>query len=319
LRIAIYGAGAVGGHLAARIAHAGIETAVVARGAHLRAIQADGLRLRLHDGSEICGRVTASDDPTTLPKQDAIIVSVKQPGLPAIVEGLQALSHGGTIVAFALNGIPWWYERGLDRLDPGGRLAAAVPDAALLGCVVQSPNEVVAPGVIHCTFAQRGIFHLGPAWPAGAEAAHSLSQALQAAGIDAPMPPDLRAMIWSKLMLNVGFSVQSAILDVAIGPIARDPRLLEIAVALASEIRDVATAMGSPPTIGLDVPRRPFYRQSEHRPSILQDLTLGRPMEIDGLLTVPQDFARRKGVPTPHLDTVTALLIQRARAKGCYA
>ena len=324
MKICIYGAGAVGGHLAVRLARAGNEVSVVARGAHLEAMRARGLTLML-GGEKLTAPVRASDDPAALGPQDVVITTVKAPALAGIADKLPALFGRDTPVVFALNGIPWWYFHGaparpnrpdLGFLDPGGALARHVGLARAIGCVIYSANAVIEPGVIQNN-SPHNSFVLGEPDGTVTPRVTRLAEAIKAAGLEAPVRENLRPELWSKLLNNAAQAPLCCLLERDLSVIGR-PDMFALAKAIMLEA--IAAAGSDGIELGGDVDKR--FRSvasgSTHKPSMLQDLELGRAMEIDVILVAIQRFAQAAGIPTPHLDTATALLIEKARALGCY-
>jgi 2-dehydropantoate 2-reductase len=324
VRICVFGAGAVGGHLAAKLAAAGHDISVVARGAHLEAMRAKGIAL-LHGEQTIRGSVRAESDARTLGAQDFVLVTLKANLLGAFAEAAPQFARD-TAVVFVQNGIPWWYGQGvgralpdLSRLDPGGALARAVAPGRVLGGVAFSSNEVVEPGVVRNLVPGRNMLVIGE--PDGKETprVRRLRQALDAADMHSPPTSDIRQVIWSKLALNLGTSVLCTLAGETVGGVRGNPGLAAVAERLKAEGQAIAAAYG----ISLqDMPQRPGGGQSSgitaHKPSMLQDYERGRPMEIDSQVVVPLDFARAAGVGTPTLEALAPLLVHRARAKGLY-
>ncbi|GAA5235191.1 2-dehydropantoate 2-reductase [Verticiella sediminum] len=324
MRITVFGAGAVGGHLAARLARAGAQVSLVARGPHLEAIRAHGLRLVGVD-EDFTVPVRAAADARELGPQDLVVTSVKAHALPAAVDGIAALLGPDTPVVYAANGIPWWYfhrhgsehaERRLPRLDPDGRLWDVLGPQRAIGCVVQSPNEVVEPGVVRNGTADN-VFTLGE--PAGGVSAR-LAAVAEALGRGVPgvrTSDRIRHEIWRKLLLNMSLSPLACLTLSTGADVAEDAELRAIFARLSEEGSRVAAALGE--QVALDV--EAWLARSariRHRSSMLQDLEAGRPMEIDGQLAVVRDIARTLAVPTPVLDLLLPLLIRRARATGLY-
>jgi 2-dehydropantoate 2-reductase len=322
MRICIFGAGAVGSHLAVRLARAGHEVACVMRGAHLEAVRANGLRLRVGD-EEIHAEVKASDDPASLGAQDLVISTLKATGVASLATGLKPLLGQNTPVVFAQNGIPWWYDIGLPAkhpappdlsfLDPGGALRAAIPRERIIGGVIFSSNEVIAPGVAANLSPDRNRLLVGECDDRANERIARLRALLREASIESPDVAEIRETIWSKLLTNMSMSVlclltgqtaravrdEAALRDVI-------PRLLDEANAVAQScIPDVKRVTRTGPA-------------PEHKPSILQDYELGRAMEIDALVRAPAAFARAAGLSTPMLDLAAGLAIQKAQDKGLY-
>ncbi|MCC7271075.1 MAG: 2-dehydropantoate 2-reductase [Alphaproteobacteria bacterium] len=329
MRICIYGAGAVGGNFAARLARAGIDVTVVARGRHLEAIQARGLTVQAGE-ERIHVRPFATDDPRRAGPQDAVIVALKAPALPGAVAPMAPLLGPDTPVVFATNGVPWWYfhrhpgplaERRLPRLDPEGVLWERLPVERAIGGVVYSANEIVAPGVVSNNSPTRNRLVVGE--PDGSVSARiqKVSEALKSGGIDSPVNTDIRAEVWTKLMGNLAWNPMCAVTGLGIRMMATDPALLALARRVLEEGQRVAEALGV--TVNEDVDTR--MKRAErpgpgagHKPSMLQDFELKRPTELDAIVLAVQDFAREVKVPTPALDAVAALAVGRARALGIY-
>jgi 2-dehydropantoate 2-reductase len=326
MKICVFGAGAIGGHLAARLAHAGEDISVIARGAHLRAMQQNGLRF-IGKGLDFTARLKATDTPAEAGPQDAVIVAVKAPALPEVAERIAPLLGPHTPVVFAMNGIPFWYFYGqagphrdwrLDRLDPGGKLWRLIGPERSIGCIVYSGNEVIEPGTVRNTSGARNRYMLGEPDGSISERAKTLAAAFIRAGVEAPVTPDIRSEIWTKLTGNVGFSPVSALTLATLDKIGAAPDVLQVCRQLMTETIAVAKALGITVKTDLDRALDPKLPRAAHKTSMLQDIELGRPMEIDALLGSVQDFARLGGVPTPQLDAVIALLTLRARVAGTY-
>jgi 2-dehydropantoate 2-reductase len=330
VKIVIFGAGAVGGHVAARLgaaaAAAGLEVAAVARGAQLAAIVERGLTLWI--GEECYStRLHATDRPETLGIQDVVFVALKSSVLPAVAPMLRPLIGPETSVVFAMNGIPWWYlyrcpESGVPRpdlsqLDPEGALARSVGLERVVGCMINSANEVVEPGVIRNSPGTLNRFTLGEPDGSISRRVAAISADFERAGIPAPISPTIRVEIWDKLLRNLSTAPICALTGEPIGVIGRHPELFELAKGLMSEGLATARAHGIAPDISVE---RAYGRAptSPHKSSMLQDFERGRPPEIDGILTAVQAFARAAQVPTPQLDAITALIIEKARKAELY-
>jgi 2-dehydropantoate 2-reductase len=323
VRICVYGAGAIGGHVAARLARGGAEVSVVARGSYLDAIRTKGLTVHAHDGTHHC-RPRASADPADLGPQDAVIVTVKAPALPSVAAGIGPLLRADTPVAFVMNGIPWWYfdKHGgphdglrLPEVDPGDVLRQAVGIDRTIGGAVYSATEVLEPGVVKSEHGNIRVI-LGEIDGRLSDRVKAISAALEAGGFPAPVVPDIRREIWLKLLGNLGNGPLCVLTRRGVRDTYRDPLLRDAAVRSAEEGRAVAAAHGIVlPDSAVD---RVAKANMAHKPSILQDLELGRPMEIDGILSTTLKLARIAGVETPQLDLLTALVKQVARAAGLY-
>lgn len=333
MRICIFGAGAVGGHLAAKLAAAGHEVSAVARGPHLAALQEHGIALREGDRT-FTGRVRASGNAADLGAQDVVFVTTKATALAAAAAAAPVLSHAGTLFAFVQNGIPWWYAQGIDakpgnsrppppdlsRLDPGGQLARAVPPERVLGAVVYSSNKLDAPGIVTNFSAGRNMLVLGRPDDRDTPALSSLRAALTEAGLHSPPVPDIRASVWDKLLINFGSTLCVPIGE-PISALIDDARLRAARERLFAEGRAIAEAHG---VRAADAPRRPGGGQQSvgataHKPSMLQDYELGRPMEVEAILAAPCAFARAAGVQAPALEALTAITARLAARKGLYS
>ncbi|WP_439597160.1 ketopantoate reductase family protein [Falsiroseomonas sp.] len=323
MRICVYGAGAIGGHIAGRLARGGAEVSLVARGAHLAAIQANGLTVQAHDGTHH-SRPKASADPRELGPQDAVIVTVKAPALPDVAAGIAPLLGEKTAVAFVMNGIPWWYFLGhegphrdmrLPAVDPGGALEKAVGLARTIGGVVYSASEVVSPGVVH---SEHGNIRVILGEPDGriSDRAKAISAVLEAGGMPSPVTPEIRMELWAKLLGNLGNGPICVLTRRGVRDSFADPLLRDAARRSAQEGQAIAAALGV--TLPDSHVERVAAANMAHKPSILQDLELGRPMEIESLFATPLHLARLTNTPTPQLDLLVAMVKQAARAAGLY-
>lgn len=327
MRICVFGAGAVGGHFAVKLAAAGHEVSVVARGAHLDAIRRNGLVLKT-GGQQIKAPVRASDEPAELGVQDVVISTLKANGLPALAAGIGPLLGPQSAVVFAQNGIPWWYGHGLaasrrrppdlSRLDPGGALARSVGVERALGGVIFSANTVVEPGVIENTTPQNNSLTVGEPDDTLSPRVSALRAALEGAGIGSKPVGDIRHTIWSKLLRNLSFSTLCLLTGHALDVLSKDRALMETTSRLMDEGLAIAAAHGV--TISMTPPERlpPTGVAGRHKPSILQDYERGRPMELEAMVMAPVAFGRVAGIATPTLDVVAALAARQAADKGLY-
>jgi 2-dehydropantoate 2-reductase len=321
MRICIFGAGAVGSHFAVRLALAGHDVSCVMRGPHLDAVKANGLTLRV-GGAEFSARVNASDDPAALGPQDVVISTLKANGLNALVEGLPPLLRGDTGIVFAQNGIPWWYDIGLSAdqpppdlgfLDPGGKLRSVVSRERIIGGVVFSSNEVVAPGMVANLSPDRNMLLVGECDDRSGARIERLRAALDGASIQSSQVANIRETIWTKLLTNMSMSVLCLLTGQTARAVRDDPALQDIIPRLLDEANDVAQSCF--PGVKRATRTGPA---PDHKPSILQDYELGRAMEIDALVRAPAAFARAAGLSTPMLDMLASLAIRQARDKGLY-
>ena len=336
MRICVFGAGAVGGHLAAKLAVAGHEVSVVARGANLAAIKAKGVALRegaRADARTIEGRVRASDRPSDLGAQDVVFVTTKATALAAVAGAAAPLigpeSDSSTAFVFVQNGIPWWYAQGLSsarprppdlaRLDPGSALARAIAPERVIGAVVYSSNVLAEPGVVVNHTEGRNMLVVGETDDRPSERIAALRALLCAAQLHSPAAGDIRQSVWDKLLINFG-SCLCVPIGEPISAMMNDPALRAVRDRLLDEGRAIAHAHGI--SLG-GAPRRPGGAPTAgatgHKPSMLQDYELGRPMEVDAILAVPCAFARAAGVAAPTLEALSAITGRLAARKGLYS
>jgi len=322
MKICIFGAGAIGGYIGAKLAAVGADVSLVARGPHLAALQSRGLTL-IEDGHAQTHKVRATDDARTLGPQDYVILTLKAHSVPAVVDRIIPLLGQGSTLVSGVNGVPWWYFHRLGGPLEGTRLASVDPGNVqwngfgpdrVLGCVVYPAAEVTEPGTI--THVEGNRFSLGE--PSGETSARAmaLSQALTAAGLKAPVRPRLRDEIWVKLWGNLSFNPISALTHATLDLLCTDPGTRAVARAMMVEAQVVAERLGV--TFPIDVDRRidGGAAVGAHRTSMLQDLLAGRPLEIDALVASVAELGRLTNTPTPSIDIVLALVRLRAKVAG---
>ena len=325
MKICVFGAGAIGGYMGVKLAQAGADVSLVARGPHLAAMQAKGLTLIEEDGAPQTVGVTASDNPADLGPQDYVIVTLKAHSVPAVVPHMQPLIGPNTTIVSGVNGVPWWYFHKIGGALEGTRLASVDPGNAqwdgfgpgrVLGCVVYPAAEVQEPGTIKHIEGNR--FSLGEPDGSKSERAMALSKALSAAGLKAPVRPRLRDEIWVKLWGNLSFNPISALTHATLDVLCTDEGTRPVARNMMLEAQAIAEKLGV--KFPIDVDRRidGGAAVGAHRTSMLQDLEQGRPMEIDALLGSVQELGRVTDTPTPIIDTVLALTKLRGRTAGLY-
>jgi 2-dehydropantoate 2-reductase len=325
MKIAIFGAGAIGGFLGAKLAAAGAaDISFIARGPHLAAMRADGLKVTSAEG-DIHVRPVCTDNPADLPPQDYVFLTVKAPGLFAAAKSIQPLLGPETVLVAGVNGIPWWYFHGVGgdleghrvkSVDPDGFLWDALPPTRTLGCIVYPAAEVTAPGVIAHEYGDR--FSLGEPDGSRSPRAEALSKAMIAAGLKAPVRPRLRDELWVKLWGNMAFNPISALTGATLDLVTGDPETRDLARNLMLEGQAVAEALGIRFAIDVDKRIAGAAEVGAHKTSMLQDLERGRPMEIDALLGSVVELAELVKIPAPTATAVLALVRQRARVAGCY-
>jgi 2-dehydropantoate 2-reductase len=318
MKLCVFGAGAVGGHLAAKLAATGHEVSVVARGAHLAAMQGSGLKL-LHGSRTIAARVRAVASAGELGPQDAVLVTLKANSLGDFAGTCAPLLGAGTAVVFIQNGIPWWYDERLVRLDPDGKLNGAMGRKHVLGGVAYSANEVIEPGVIENHVPGNNMVVIGEIDQRQTPRVAALRDALERADVSSPAVQDVRQSIWSKLAQIFANSTVCTITGATVAAARADRELAKLLKTAGDEVRSVARALG----VQLEkAPERPAGGHSSsaaaHKPSMLQDYERGRPMEIEAQLKAPLELARAARIATPTLDALVALTAYKAAARGLY-
>ncbi len=325
MKVCIYGAGAIGGYLGVQLARAGADVSLVARGGHLAAMKAHGLKLRIGD-TEHTVRPRCTDTPADLGVQDFVIICLKAHSITGVIEAMKPLLGSHTRIITAVNGIPYWYfykhggefeGRTLESIDPGGRQWKELGPERAIGCIVYPATEIEEPGIIRHVYGDR--FPLGE--PSGEHSADvdALAALFVKAGLPAPVLDRIRDEIWLKLWGNVCFNPISALTHATLDVICTDPATRAVSKAMMLEAQAIAERFGV--KFRVDVERRieGARKVGAHKTSMLQDLERNRPLEIDPLVTVVQEMGRLTGIPTPTLDTVLALTIQRARSAGLYS
>jgi 2-dehydropantoate 2-reductase len=328
MKVCVYGAGAIGGLIGSRLAAAGACTvSAVARGRTLDSLREHGWRLRegaSADGSLQATAVRASDDPKALGVQEVVIVAVKGPALLAVAQRIAPLLGAETIVLPAMNGVPWWFGKGVPELesaplrciDPDGRIAAAIPFEHVIGCVVHASASTPEPGLVEHKMG-RGLI-VGE--PAGGESARTrkLANLLMHAGFDVTVSSDIRRDIWYKLWGNLTMNPVSTITGATIDRVLDDPLVLEFCSAAMRE----AAAIGE--RIGCAIAQSPEDRHAITRKlgafksSMQQDAEAGRPIELDAIVGVVREIAERLRIATPNIDALLGLTRLYAQVRGLY-
>ena len=329
MKICIFGAGAVGGHVAAKLAAGGHEVAVIARGAHLEAMRERGITL-IHGEHTIQGRVRAAPDASGLGAQDFVFVTLKASALGDFAQAAAPLLGPHTGVVFGQNGIPWWYGIGLgakrprppdlSKLDPLARLQKLLSPEQIIGGVVYSANEVKAPGVIVNHVPGNNMIVVGRADDVQSPALEKLRKLLQDNDIHSPLTTDIRQPVWAKIIQGLGAGALCTLVEAPIAAVRGSAGLSRLGARLADEGRAIARAHGVDPD---GAPKRPSGAQTSgliaHKPSMLQDYERGRPMEVEAQLVATLAFARVANVAVPALEAIVALVAFKAAAKGLYA
>jgi len=322
MKVCVVGAGAIGGLLGARLADAGHEVSLVARGAHLAAIRANGLAIQDRDGVRSWA-LPASDEPAGFGPQDVVVIALKAYSIGSMLARIARLLTPDTAVVTAINGIPWWYfcraggrfdGMPVECLDPGGAMVRALDPKHLVGCVVHGSAEVVAPGVVHHTSG--GAFILGEIDGRVTPRIQALAVAIEAAGLKAPVTARIRDDVWTKLIGNTSYNPVAALTGALMSDINANPALIELIRRMMLEGIAVAEAHGCRMTVSLDERFALARKLGAVKVSMLQDLERDRPLEIDAIVTAVSELGRKVGVPTPTIDGVEALIRERARHRS---
>jgi 2-dehydropantoate 2-reductase len=324
MKIAVVGAGAIGGYLGAKLARAGEEVTFIARNRNLEAIRANGFKLLLEDGSEEhAPTATAVQHMAEAGPQDVVLLTVKAHQVVDLLPDLRALFGPQTVVVTMINGIPWWYfhklggaheGRGLASVDPGGALAAHIEPERIIGSVVYPAAELVAPGVVKLIEGNR--FTLGELDGTRSERIDALSQAMMRAGFKAPVAKDIRSEIWVKLWGNLSFNPISALTHATLEDICRFPPTRALAASMMAEAQAVAEALGVRFKITLEQRIAGAEAVGAHKTSMLQDVEHGRALELEALVGSVVELGQITGVPTPTITAIhaAATLLSRTLA-----
>ncbi len=327
MKLCIFGAGAIGAYLGVELARGGIDATLIARGPHLQAMKKNGVTLRIGN-EEHTEHPKCSDDPAEVGPQDFVLVTLKAHSVPAVSAAMRPLFGPSSAVVTAANGIPWWYFYKLDGAWQDHRVRMVDPDDVqwqslgperAIGCVVYPAAEIVAPGVVEVQpHISQNRLPIGEPDGSRSERATALSQALISAGFKAPVRSDIRSDIWVKLWGNLAFNPISALTGATLEDIAKDRETRALARSMMVEGQAVAEKLGVKFAIDVDKRINGAEQVGAHRTSMLQDLDLGRPMEIDALVGAVAELGRLVGIATPTIDAVYALVRRRAIEAGCH-
>jgi 2-dehydropantoate 2-reductase len=324
VRIVIAGAGAIGGYIGARLARAGADVVLVARGPHLRAMQTRGLRVTSAEGESFDVKPQTTGDLAAIGKADVVFLGVKAHSLTSLVPQLPPLFGPDTVVVSTQNGIPWWYFQSyggeldglrLERVDPGGVIASTIEPRRILGSLAYFATDLAEPGVIHHTEGNRISF--GEPDGTKSERAKSIAEALIAAGFRCPVTPRFRHEIWVKLLGNVAFNPISALTGGTLEELVRHPDTSRLVRELMIETETVAGKLGIELPISIDQRMAGAEKVGAHKTSMLQDYEAGRPMELEAVVGAVVELGDRLGVPMPCTRAVYACakLLDEHRAR----
>lgn len=306
------GAGAIGAYVGAALARGGADVSLVARGAHLEAMQRDGVRV-LSPRGDFEARVPATDDLDAVREADVVFLGLKAHQLPDVAPELGARLRPGAAVVAAQNGIPWWYFQShggpleglvLESVDPGGAVARAVDPGAVVGCVLYCSTEIVEPGVIRHIEGTR--FAIGEPDGEVSGRCREISAAFAAGGLKCPIEERIREHIWLKLLGNVVFNPLSAVTRSTMGELGALPEMRTVLRAAMEEAAAVAAALGVDLPVGIDRRLERAIEVGDHKTSMLQDLEAGKPLELGCLTGALIELADRLDVPVPTTRAVHA-------------
>ncbi|MGH8230523.1 MAG: 2-dehydropantoate 2-reductase [Steroidobacteraceae bacterium] len=321
MKIAIVGAGAIGGYVAAKLALAGEQVTCLVRGANLQAISRNGIKLIGSDGSEkIATSVRATNDYQGAGAHDLVILAVKAHQVEAVANDVPKLFGPDTVVVTMQNGIPYWYFHGhgdslagtiVRSVDPTGQVSEKIPAARVIGCVVYPAAELVAPGVVKHIEGER--FPVGELDGSSSERVTRVSECFIRAGFKSPILPDIRAEIWLKAWGNLTFNPISALTRATLVDICQFPPTRDLAAQMMAEAQNVANKLGITFRVPLEKRIAGAEKVGKHKTSMLQDVEAGRPPELAALVGSVVELGRLTGTPTPTIDAVYALASLLAR------
>ncbi len=321
MKVCIVGAGSIGGFVGVKLALAGEDVTLIARGPNLAAIRAHGMRLVMHDGTEhVAGNVRSTASFAEAGPQDVVILAMKAHQVAPVAAEVKHLLHEGTVIVTMQNGVPWWYfqrhggeyeGRVVETVDPGGTIMRTIDPARILGCVVYPAAELPAPGVVHHVEGDR--FPIGELDGRTTERAQRVSDMFVRAALKAPILDNIRAEIWLKLWGNLTFNPISALSHSTLVDICQFPLTHALAASMMSEAQTIANKLGVTFRVSLEKRIAGAEKVGKHKTSMLQDVEAGRDPEIDPLVGSVVELGRITGTPTPHIETVYALVKLLAR------
>lgn len=325
-KICIFGAGAIGGYLAACLHDAGADVSLIARGPHLKAIKENGLKLEIN-GEMRSFNLNASDDPADFGQQDYVIIALKAHGIIHITESIQPLLGPETAVVSAVNGLPWWYfhkantntvldDKPLISVDPEASIWTKIGPERAIGCVVYPACEISKPGII--THIEGNRISLGEPSGESTKRIKTLSDLMIRGGLKAPQKKRIRDEIWIKLWGNCSFNPVSALTGASLDKIAEDLETRKLVAEIMSECKQVGEALSIRFAVSIEDRINGAGRIIGHKPSTRQDIEMGRPLEIDPLVTALIEIAKQLQIDTPTLVSTSALLKLQARTLGLY-
>ncbi len=323
MKIGIVGAGAIGGYMGVKLALAGEEVTLIARGVNLEAIRQNGMKLIMNDGTEHVAKHARAATMENAGIQDVVILTLKAHQIAPIALELRAVFGPDTIVVTTQNGIPWWYfqkhggefeGRAIAAVDPDGIVAERIEVERLIGCIVYPAAELVAPGVVRHIEGHR--FPVGELDGTETPRVKMIAEMFTRAGFKSPVLKDIRSEIWLKLWGNLSFNPISALTHATLEQICRFPLSRSLAAAMMTEAQAIANKLGIQFRVSLEKRIAGAEKVGAHKTSMLQDIEAGKPVEIDALVGAVVELGQLTKTPTPHIDAVYACVSLLAKTLG---
>jgi 2-dehydropantoate 2-reductase len=325
MKVCIYGAGAIGGWIGVKLAQAGCDLSVVARGATLQALQQSGLRLQLQGGEATWVKVRANASPADFGVQDLVIVAVKAPAMAEVAKAIAPLLGPKTVVLTAMNGVPWWFFEGfggryagtrLKSVDADGSIAQAVPARHIIGCVVHASFSLDGPGQVRQHFGNKLI--IGE--PSGEKTprVRELAALLERAGFEAVLSDQIQKDVWYKLWGNMTMNPISAITGATTDRVLDDELVVGFIHTVMLEAKEIGARIGIPIDQSPEDRHVVTRKLGAFKTSMLQDVEAGKAVELDALVTVVKELGELTGVPTPYTDALLGLARLHAKVRGLY-
>jgi len=324
MNVCIFGAGAIGGFIGTRLAQGGCDVAAIARGETAKALRAQGWRLK-SAGTLTVAPARVAEDPATLGVQDLVVIAVKGPSLPSVAATISPLIGAQTIVLTAMNGVPWWFFSGfggawqgsaLESIDPDGRIAAAIPEDRVVGCVVHAACSAPEPGLTLHGVGNRLI--IGEPRGGVSERLEKLGALFGASGFDVELSQRIQADIWYKLWGNMTMNPVSALTGATCDRVLDDPLVNTFCRSVMREAASIGARIGCPIAQSAEERNAVTRKLGAFKTSMLQDVEAGKPVEIDALLSAAREIGVKLGEPTPQLDALLGLARLQARTRGLY-
>jgi 2-dehydropantoate 2-reductase len=303
VKFVVLGAGAIGAYVGAALHRGGADVTLIARGAHLAAMSQNGVQV-LSPRGDFTAHPKATDDFNVIADADVVFVALKAYSLPELAPRLGKLLKPDAAAIWAQNGIPWWYQPGLESVDPGGVIAASIPGEHNVGCVVYCSTEIIEPGVIKHIEGTR--FTIGEPDGEASNRCQEISAAFKAGGLRAPVESRLADQIWLKLTGNVAFNPVTALTRATLGQLGTEPAMVDLLRAIFEECAQVADRFGIKFPVSLDRRLEAGLAVGDHKTSMLQDLEAGKRLEVGCMTGAVSELAARYSIDVPHIRAIHA-------------